>query len=159
MKFYTAIGLAVSAFSTGAAAITCAVCPSSIVFEGLTRTLTTTREDTGNTIQCAYNTPATSGFSPACLYAVQRRRGTHLHEHKRSMPPVRHIDQQILGLLLNASTMSIILPDSGRNMLAQQLYGKPNYITTSKAMPLPAIAYLIFLKSCSVTMVLCTGGD
>jgi hypothetical protein len=32
--------------------VLCAVCPSTIVFEGLTRTLTLIREEEGNTLQC-----------------------------------------------------------------------------------------------------------
>ncbi|KAJ7911120.1 hypothetical protein B0H13DRAFT_2328719 [Mycena leptocephala] len=63
-----ALAFAFVSFSSSAAAVTCAVCPSTIFYQGQTRTLTTTREDTGNTIQCSFNTPAISGFSPACLY-------------------------------------------------------------------------------------------
>ncbi|KAF9063846.1 hypothetical protein BDP27DRAFT_1451079 [Rhodocollybia butyracea] len=47
---------------------TCAVCPSSIVFEGQTRTLTLAEEETGNIIQCNYDTPAISGLNPFCVY-------------------------------------------------------------------------------------------
>ncbi|KAI0095292.1 hypothetical protein BDY19DRAFT_917159 [Irpex rosettiformis] len=50
-------------------ALTCVSCPPSIVFEGVTRTLTLSREETGNTLQCNYDTPAISGFSPGCLYS------------------------------------------------------------------------------------------
>ncbi|KAF9549175.1 hypothetical protein CPC08DRAFT_769127 [Agrocybe pediades] len=46
---------------------TCAVCPSSITFV-FTQTLTLSRIETGNIIQCNYDNPPISGFSPTCVY-------------------------------------------------------------------------------------------
>ncbi|CAK5276000.1 unnamed protein product [Mycena citricolor] len=55
-------------FASGVSAVPCAVCPSSIVFRGVVRTLTTVRQDSGNTVQCSFNTPPIAGFSPACVF-------------------------------------------------------------------------------------------
>ncbi|KAI0803104.1 hypothetical protein BC629DRAFT_1438179 [Irpex lacteus] len=70
------LGFIVAAFiSAGAAsptpapaAIICATCPPTIVFEGVTRTITLKREEEGNTLQCNYDLPAIPDFSPGCLY-------------------------------------------------------------------------------------------
>ncbi|KAJ7499923.1 hypothetical protein FB451DRAFT_47497 [Mycena latifolia] len=67
-RLSTALALAVVSFSAGTAAINCGVCNSTIFYSGLTRTLTLMREEGGNTVQCNYDTPAISGFSPGCLY-------------------------------------------------------------------------------------------
>ncbi|KAJ7075726.1 hypothetical protein B0H15DRAFT_649753 [Mycena belliarum] len=64
----TAIVLAVVYFSASTSAVSCGVCNATIFFSGLTRTLTLMREEGSNTVQCNYDTPAISGFSPACLY-------------------------------------------------------------------------------------------
>ncbi|KAH9475996.1 hypothetical protein JR316_0011563 [Psilocybe cubensis] len=64
----TALSLA-----TGAAAVTCAVCAPTITFSGVVRTLTLVRQESGNTVQCNYDTPAIPGFSPGCLYGVSTR--------------------------------------------------------------------------------------
>ncbi|GLB40981.1 hypothetical protein LshimejAT787_0901960 [Lyophyllum shimeji] len=63
-----ALALSVAAFCGSAAAVNCAVCPSSIFYAGLTRTLTNTLKSTG-TLQCNYDSPPISGFSPYCLYS------------------------------------------------------------------------------------------
>ncbi|KAJ7799681.1 hypothetical protein B0H14DRAFT_2902431 [Mycena olivaceomarginata] len=55
-RFITAAALALISFSTGAAAVSCGVCAPTI------------REEGSNTVQCNYDTPAISGFSPGCLY-------------------------------------------------------------------------------------------
>ncbi|KAI0344138.1 hypothetical protein BDW22DRAFT_1133000 [Trametopsis cervina] len=63
------VALALAAtYATAAPAIVCAVCPSTIFFSGQTRKLTLSREESGD-LQCNYDTPAISGFSPTCLYA------------------------------------------------------------------------------------------
>ncbi|KAJ6579567.1 hypothetical protein DFH09DRAFT_1146921 [Mycena vulgaris] len=67
-RLTSALALTVLAFSSGAAAVSCGVCAPTIFFQGLTRTLTNTREDTGNTFQCTYASPPISGLAPACLY-------------------------------------------------------------------------------------------
>ncbi|KAF7331049.1 hypothetical protein MVEN_02445200 [Mycena venus] len=63
-----ALALVAVSFSSSAAAVSCGVCAPSIFYQGLTRTLTTQMEDTGNTVQCNYDTPPISGKNPACLY-------------------------------------------------------------------------------------------
>ncbi|KAJ7123196.1 hypothetical protein C8R44DRAFT_785522 [Mycena epipterygia] len=63
-----ALALTLISLSSGAAAVSCGVCAPTIFFEGLTRTLTNTRQDTDNTFQCTYATPAISGLAPACVY-------------------------------------------------------------------------------------------
>ncbi|KAJ7124437.1 hypothetical protein C8R44DRAFT_875473 [Mycena epipterygia] len=63
----TTLALALT-FSAGAAAVSCGVCSPTIVYAGLTRNLTLSREEGSNTVQCNYDTPAISGFSPGCLY-------------------------------------------------------------------------------------------
>ncbi|PPQ65447.1 hypothetical protein CVT26_000099 [Gymnopilus dilepis] len=71
MHFQTtlaALALSIVSFTSGVAAVSCAVCAPTIFFDGLTRTLTLSREEESNTLQCNYDTPAISGFSPACLY-------------------------------------------------------------------------------------------
>ncbi|KAF8173813.1 hypothetical protein K438DRAFT_1850072 [Mycena galopus ATCC 62051] len=55
-------------FSSSAAAVSCGVCAPSIFYQGLTRTLTLAMQDTGNAVQCNYDTPAIAGKNPACLY-------------------------------------------------------------------------------------------
>ncbi|KAJ6579677.1 hypothetical protein DFH09DRAFT_1147240 [Mycena vulgaris] len=65
-----AIALTVVSFSGGAAAVSCGVCSPTIFYSGLTRNLTLTREEGSNTVQCNYDTPPISGFSPGCLYRV-----------------------------------------------------------------------------------------
>ncbi|KAJ7661380.1 hypothetical protein DFH06DRAFT_1467056 [Mycena polygramma] len=67
-RLTTAVTLALLSFSAGAAAANCGVCSPTIVYAGLTRTLTLQREEGSNTVQCNYDTPPISGFSPACLY-------------------------------------------------------------------------------------------
>ncbi|KAJ7848926.1 hypothetical protein B0H14DRAFT_3867046 [Mycena olivaceomarginata] len=67
-RLITAAALALISFSTGAAAVSCGVCAPTIVYAGLNRTLTLQREEGSNTVQCNYDTPAISGFSPGCLY-------------------------------------------------------------------------------------------
>ncbi|KAJ7099848.1 hypothetical protein C8R43DRAFT_1114755 [Mycena crocata] len=66
----TALALALTtvSFSNSATAVNCGVCGPTIFFRSLTRTLTLMREEGSNTVQCNYDTPAISGFSPACLY-------------------------------------------------------------------------------------------
>ncbi|KIK62744.1 hypothetical protein GYMLUDRAFT_260008 [Collybiopsis luxurians FD-317 M1] len=64
-----AVFVSLAAACISAQAITCVVCPPTIVYAGVTRTLTLAKEDTGNTIQCSYDTPAISGFSPYCYYS------------------------------------------------------------------------------------------
>lgn len=49
-----ALALTLISLSSGAAAVSCGVCAPTIFFEGLTRTLTNTRQDTDNTFQCTY---------------------------------------------------------------------------------------------------------
>ncbi|KAJ7740639.1 hypothetical protein B0H16DRAFT_1464862 [Mycena metata] len=63
-----ALALVAISFSSSAAAVSCAVCGPSIFFEGLTRTLTSTRQDSGNAAQCNYDTPPIAGIAPACVY-------------------------------------------------------------------------------------------
>ncbi|KAJ8093967.1 hypothetical protein PM082_009851 [Marasmius tenuissimus] len=49
----------------------CARCTDTIVYAGLTRTRTLIRQSsvsTLNTVQCNYDSPAISGFSPYCVY-------------------------------------------------------------------------------------------
>ncbi|KAF4611168.1 hypothetical protein D9613_007344 [Agrocybe pediades] len=53
---------------TPSVAVSCGVCAPSIFFQGQTRKLTLQREEGSNTVQCNYDTPAISGFSPGCLY-------------------------------------------------------------------------------------------
>ncbi|KDR68179.1 hypothetical protein GALMADRAFT_215891 [Galerina marginata CBS 339.88] len=54
MQFRNTTALILSAiyFATGAAAVSCAVCAPTIFYAGLTRTLTLSREEGGNTVQC-----------------------------------------------------------------------------------------------------------
>ncbi|KAK7690097.1 hypothetical protein QCA50_006743 [Cerrena zonata] len=73
-QFLAAVLLVVPFIGTASAspapAVTsCAKCAPTIVFGGVTRTLTLAREEEMNTLQCNYDLPAISGFSPACLYA------------------------------------------------------------------------------------------
>ncbi|KAF8902932.1 hypothetical protein CPB84DRAFT_821562 [Gymnopilus junonius] len=71
MQFRSALvtlALSIISFSSNAAAASCAVCAPTIVFDGLTRTLTLSREEEDNTLQCNYDTPPIEGFSPGCLY-------------------------------------------------------------------------------------------
>ncbi|KAF8066697.1 hypothetical protein FPV67DRAFT_1496002 [Lyophyllum atratum] len=64
-----ALALSVASLFGSAAAVTCAVCPSSIFYAGLTRSLTfTLQSGGGSTVQCNYGSPPISGFSPYCLY-------------------------------------------------------------------------------------------
>ncbi|KAJ6544366.1 hypothetical protein B0H19DRAFT_1267642 [Mycena capillaripes] len=62
------IALALALFSTSAAAANCGVCSPTILYSGVTRTLTLQREEGGNTVQCNYDSPPITGFSPGCLY-------------------------------------------------------------------------------------------
>ncbi|PPQ80520.1 hypothetical protein CVT25_001550 [Psilocybe cyanescens] len=80
MQLRTATGaliVSVLHFATGAAAVSCAVCAPSITFQGAVRTLTLNRQESGNTVQCNYDTPAIPGFSPGCLYQDFRRMQLH----------------------------------------------------------------------------------
>ncbi|KAJ7828386.1 hypothetical protein B0H14DRAFT_2812258, partial [Mycena olivaceomarginata] len=79
-RLITAAALALISFSTGAAAVSCGVCAPTIVYAGLNRTLTLQREEGSNTVQCNYDTPAISGFSPGCLYRNVDGRG-HLYQY------------------------------------------------------------------------------
>ncbi|KAJ7250369.1 hypothetical protein C8J57DRAFT_1355452 [Mycena rebaudengoi] len=65
-----ALALTAISLAAGASAVNCGVCAPSIVYAGLVRTLTLQREEGSNTVQCNYDTPPISGFSPACLYRV-----------------------------------------------------------------------------------------
>ncbi|KAJ7165892.1 hypothetical protein C8R46DRAFT_1096501, partial [Mycena filopes] len=64
-----ALALVVVSFSSSTVAVSCGVCGPSIFFQGLTRRLTSTRQDTGNAVQCNYETPPISGIAPACVYS------------------------------------------------------------------------------------------
>ncbi|KAJ6544247.1 hypothetical protein B0H19DRAFT_1380546 [Mycena capillaripes] len=55
-------------FSSSATAVSCGVCASSIFFQGQTRTLTVTLQDSGNAVQCDYLNPPISGLAPTCTY-------------------------------------------------------------------------------------------
>ncbi|KAJ7174447.1 hypothetical protein C8R46DRAFT_1080933, partial [Mycena filopes] len=68
-RLSTALALAfvVISFSSSTVAVSCGVCGPSIFFQGLTRTLTSTRQDTGNAVY--YDTPPISGIAPACVYS------------------------------------------------------------------------------------------
>ncbi|KAF9261831.1 hypothetical protein L218DRAFT_474445 [Marasmius fiardii PR-910] len=60
-----------SALSVADAAKICARCSNTIVYSGLTRKLTLVRQSsvsTLNTVQCNYDSPSISGFSPYCVY-------------------------------------------------------------------------------------------
>ncbi|KAG6820337.1 hypothetical protein H0H93_001997 [Arthromyces matolae] len=60
---------AASMLTTVSAVVPCAVCPASIFYGGLTRTLTLAFESSVvGYIQCNYDTPAISGFNPYCVY-------------------------------------------------------------------------------------------
>ncbi|KAJ7226625.1 hypothetical protein B0H12DRAFT_240620 [Mycena haematopus] len=63
-----ALALIAVSFSSSAAAVSCGVCPTSIFYQGLTRTLTLAMQDTGNAVQCNFDTPAIAGKNPACVY-------------------------------------------------------------------------------------------
>ncbi|KAJ7197003.1 hypothetical protein GGX14DRAFT_671543 [Mycena pura] len=63
-----ALALAIVSFAPSVSAVSCAVCPASIFYQGLTRTLTLPQQTSGNTLQCNFDTPAISGFNPACVY-------------------------------------------------------------------------------------------
>ncbi|CAK5276192.1 unnamed protein product [Mycena citricolor] len=65
------ISLAVAlTYSSAAAAISCGVCAPTIVYAGVTRKLTLSREEgAGNIdVQCNYDSPPIPNFSPGCLY-------------------------------------------------------------------------------------------
>ncbi|KAJ6579678.1 hypothetical protein DFH09DRAFT_1147242 [Mycena vulgaris] len=66
-QFIAIVALGLS-FSTGAAAVSCGVCSPSIVFNGVILSLTVATQDTGNAVQCNYDTPPISGFNPNCVY-------------------------------------------------------------------------------------------
>ncbi|KAJ7240002.1 hypothetical protein C8J57DRAFT_1371948 [Mycena rebaudengoi] len=68
-----ALALTAISLAAGASAVNCGVCAPSIVYAGLVRTLTLQREEGSNTVQCNYDTPPISGFSPACLYRYTPR--------------------------------------------------------------------------------------
>ncbi|KAK7676848.1 hypothetical protein QCA50_011497 [Cerrena zonata] len=50
-------------------ALTCAVCPPTIFFEGQTRFLTLAKEEESNTLMCDDDRPMIRGLNPFCLYA------------------------------------------------------------------------------------------
>ncbi|KAJ7886180.1 hypothetical protein B0H14DRAFT_3431391 [Mycena olivaceomarginata] len=62
------LALIAVSFSSSAAAVSCGVCAGSIFYQGLTRTLTVASQDTGNAVQCNYDTPPISGKNPNCVY-------------------------------------------------------------------------------------------
>ncbi|KAJ7136081.1 hypothetical protein C8R44DRAFT_869765 [Mycena epipterygia] len=62
------LALTLISLSSGAAAVSCGVCAPTIFLEGLTRTLTNTRQGSGNTFQCTYAAPPISGLVPVCVY-------------------------------------------------------------------------------------------
>ncbi|KAG5723013.1 hypothetical protein E4T56_gene8804 [Termitomyces sp. T112] len=69
MLLYPAVILYIALLTGQVVAITCAVCPSSIVYAGLTRRLTLTRYSSSlGTVQCNFDSPPISGFSPYCIY-------------------------------------------------------------------------------------------
>ncbi|GLB40982.1 hypothetical protein LshimejAT787_0901970 [Lyophyllum shimeji] len=64
-----ALALTIASLSGSGAAVFCAVCPPTIFYQGLTRTLTLTKYTaSAGTVQCNYDTPAIPGKSPGCLY-------------------------------------------------------------------------------------------
>ncbi|KAF9461622.1 hypothetical protein BDZ94DRAFT_1263293 [Collybia nuda] len=68
MLFRSVSAISLLALVSGTAAVNCGVCAPTIFFQGQTRTLTLTRQGSGNQVQCNYDSPAIPGFSPGCLY-------------------------------------------------------------------------------------------
>ncbi|KAF9257460.1 hypothetical protein L218DRAFT_1006124 [Marasmius fiardii PR-910] len=64
--------ISLSALGSVQALINCAKCPPTIFYNGLTRSLTFSKEATsssiGSTVQCNYDSPPISGISIYCLY-------------------------------------------------------------------------------------------
>ncbi|KAF4616797.1 hypothetical protein D9613_008252 [Agrocybe pediades] len=60
--------LSMPSLTLSAALASCPSCPSTITEFGTTYKLTLSREEAGNILQCNYDNPPISGFSPYCVY-------------------------------------------------------------------------------------------